>query len=808
MSDIPTNGQAPPVEAGPEFTEAAPEQRRTRRHVDSLDIDREVIAKRVRKFHDDDISNRSQETKRRQQRYAKYRLWTEGRDYPWPDASDVALPDLTEKSLRVQDTLTNAVLQQERTVVSKARKPVDFDQQDKIDNLIHHQVFVENRGETMISEMAEEFVNEPSCTVFIPWVEERREVQEFLRFDPIPENMDPGAWFEQILTQHFGQALAGAQVDDPDDPWDWTLSLAGEDKPKAVEVSFYTDRSGDTEMWITQDAVVFDGPRPQVLDYDDVLYPADAANLQIPGPSNPDGASHVIVRSRPTVDEIRRLEKQGIYDLMDKEDLKKLPNAQSATTTAQQGSREQKSTIAGAGPVREPSREAVSHKRLLRLWCFDSIDIDGDGIAEDVVITMIHEPPIVLQVRRLTEMYPFNPPRRPFAEGSFLPVKGRKAGISLLEIGEGLHDAMKILIDQGIDSNTIGITPWGLYRPQGSINAETIVIEPGILHPSADPQRDLHIPQINNSAAQGFSLNMVTMLSTMEERVTMINDTSMGRVPAGSSSAMRTTGNMALLMGQGEARPERILRRFFFMLTEIWQQIHELNKRFLPREKQIRISGSADPKKPAYQEITNRSEINGRFDFEFGANAINMSKQAMQETLQQFGVAAFSPLMFQAGIAQADGLYRYVRDYGKALGIDPRRYVKAPSAAAEGPPITAGEAIAMILEGQMPAGTPGEPGGAFAHLQALEAFANTDEMGLLNGSETQIFAQWFKRIAEMAQQQAELAAAAQAQQQQQAGQPGRPQETAPTNGAESPPVSGSAELLDETLPGAGGGAQQ
>ena len=47
-----------------------------------------------------------------------------------------------------------------------------------------------------------------------------------------------------------------------------------------------------------------------------------------------------------------------------------------------------------------------------------------------------------------------SPPRRPIAEASFLPVRGRRDGISIVELLEGLHDAQKSLLDQAIDAGT------------------------------------------------------------------------------------------------------------------------------------------------------------------------------------------------------------------------------------------------------------------------------------------------------------------------------------------------------------------
>src|SRR3989304_3601407 len=116
--------------------------------------------------------------------------------------------------------------------------------------------------------------------------------------------------------------------------------------------------------------------------------------------------------------------------------------------------------------------------RLARLQCFDMYDGDGDGIAEDMIFWIIEETQTLLKARRLSDIYPAQPPRRPLSGGSFLPVKGRYDGVSLLEIMEKIHDTMKVLIDQSINSNDLAIASPGFYRPSGGMNPEVLRIEP------------------------------------------------------------------------------------------------------------------------------------------------------------------------------------------------------------------------------------------------------------------------------------------------------------------------------------------
>ena len=106
---------------------------------------------------------------------------------------------------------------------------------------------------------------------------------------------------------------------------------------------------------------------------------------------------------------------------------------------------------------------------------------------------------------------------------------------------EGLHDLLKQIVDQTIDAGTIVIVPFGFYRPSSSVKPEVMRLEPGILIPTSDPSRDISFPTIGNQPQQAMGLNMMTVLSGYEDRLTSISDLQHGRVPTGKSSALRTS---------------------------------------------------------------------------------------------------------------------------------------------------------------------------------------------------------------------------------------------------------------------------
>ena len=758
--------------------------KRERKRIDSLKIDKEKIAKRIKKFYDDDTTNRSGDIDARLQRYAKLRQWTSGKNWPWEEASDVALPDILTHSLRIQDTLHNAVMSIRPTINSKAVSgKEDIEKQEKIDNLIDYQIFMENEGEKFMGDAASAFVDDGVMTIYIPWVREDREIIDIRIYPSIPSEALPIQYFKQLLTEEFPKGLITKK---DKDGWEWEV-----EEEEIKKCSFYTTEDS-VELLIRHTARIFDGPRPMVLDYDDVLYPYRAENLQAPGPSNPNGSAHVIVRSYPLVDEIKRLKRSRFYDLVTDEDVTKLEAA--GTPKDDQASKQQKDRMQGT--VEPGSTTVASHKPLTRLMCFDRYDIDGDGLDEDVVWWSVLETGTILKAKYLTEMFPANPPRRPFAESSFIPVRGRRSGISLPELLEGMHDLAKTTIDLTIDGGTAANFPFGFYRATSNMKAEVIRVNPNELYPLGDPKNDVYYPSLPGQS-QAFGINLLTIVDQIQSKLAMQSDLQFGRIPKGQASALRTQGAQQNILMQGEARPERILRRFFMGLCEVWKQIHELNQRFLPENKKFRIIGYSENKNDPYDEVKSRREIQGRFQFDFKANVLNSSKQILQTALQSLMAAYLNPVTIQLGLMDEEGAFRLLRNYGKSLGQDPDQYLKAPAPDSYLPPILAEEAISLMIQDQEPKGKPLE--GSLPHLQKLIKFMQSPEFGFLSPDGIKIFQQYAIQIRERAvqEQRQQIMAQFMAQQMQQesGGQP---------TDLQNPQLNNN-ELIDKTLPSAGGG---
>ena len=769
---------------------------------DTAEESRTRIAKRVIDFYANDLSKGGVDRELRLQRIAKFRMWTEGKTWPFDNASDIALPDMMEKSLRVQDTLHNAVMSQMPVVGAKADDEEDASKEDVVDDLIHHQVFSEQEGETFIANLIDAFVNDGVFTVFTPWVKEMREVNETRTYEGIPEEAEPGDYFRSILSRDKASFSATAQRSE----WDYRLQSFNAEKPE--QVAFFTTDDGSVEMVVKREAVVYDGPKLILKDYESVLHPPRVDNLQIPGPSNPGGAPHVILVDYPTIDEIKRLAKDKFYDLITDDQIESLENLHRDDSYSAEI--RQRDDLAGVDDSGAGIKGAESQKTLTRLLCFDTFDIDGDGIDEDVIFWVIREGSgMLLKAALLTDMYPAAPPRRPFAEASFIPVRGRRAGISLLEQMEGLHDAIKSFFDITADAGVLANVPFFFYRASGGLKPDIIRLWPGEGYPLPNPREDVYFPQLPNQA-QAFGINMITILTGMEEKLTLVGDIQSGRIPAGASSALRTIGGMAMVNAQAEERPERILRRLFTGLSQVWSNVHSMNRHFLPDDKKFRIIGLRRKNQDPYTSIAKRTELGGSMQFQFKANVLNTSKQALQGSLMQLFQVYVNDLFFQLGIVYEGSIYRMARDLGDAFGQDADKYLNEPQPGAGKRPIFAEEAISIMLDGQFPDGSPAESGGAMEHMQKLMEFSQSEQFNSFfatDSAKTELFKVYGEQIRQMVaaeQQRQKMAQAAQQfqqqQQQQQGAQPtGRP--------PESPPQQAQQQLLGggegELLPGGG-----
>ena len=780
----------------------------------SLVKDKPKLLYMLKTQFDADIEDRADWASMRIERTAKYRGWRERKTYPWEDASNAHLPIIMTDVQRTEDTLHNAVLSTRPIMNAKAANRAAESKEETIDKLIDHQVFVENQGENRIGNLISTYVQDGQFIAYIPQIKEKQKVTRTNVLDFPPPGKSWDSWILDKLQMLYPKStiLPGKNA-----PWSWVIrtnnQLTGEIIEHKLEVYQDTDED-EVQLTCHKDEVIFEGPALIPKELEDIVVPSRCENLQPQTMANPTGAQHVFMVEYPSKDEVLKLIDSGFYDEVTKEEREQIEAAKVAKgdSTDPEAQKILQDDLTGivnnskADPVVQP---------FTRVVYFGRADLDGDGFEEEVVYWYLQEPNIFLRARYLSEVYPAVPLRRPFAMAKYIPVNGQFYAIGLIELMESGYDIIKKTFDQMVDCGDLTNTPWGFYRPMSGIRPETIRMSPGDLYPTNSPKDDVYYPSLQQGMTS-FGANVIAMVSQILDQATLVGQLQLGGVPQGKSAALRTTSNMQALLQQGDARPERILRRFFSGLVEIWQQFHELNQVFLPKAKKFRLSTAVTKEKDPYVTVENRDQITGRFEFEFGASILNTNKALATSALNDILGVAVNPLLIQAGIVTVDNLYTLLSDIIKAKGQDPQKYISKPSQDpfGSGPKITAEDAIMSVMNGQYPYGSPLEP--VEEHLEKIKEFV-TDPKNMQSFESYQVtmLAQYTsEKIMQMQQMQAQqqmLQAAAQMQQQQgqggggQQGKPGPKAQQAPPNTGVggNPPVSGR-EMLDESIPGAGG----
>lgn len=767
--------------------------------------EKQKIVERVKAFAREAEDARIDDKKHREQLYAKLMQWAEPDRGPWEDSTNVTLPDILTAVLRTEDTLMNAGLTSRPMVSSRATRNADMERQRKTDWLLDTQFFVEQPGERNLEQMVMAMVRDGTLTNYIRWVTEERKIVQVREFDPIPLGEVPERYFRRILQQRF-KTMDFYKLDD--EGWDWKVIDLDKNK---LEVRFYTKKKDyRVEMEIRGAVTAFDGPLVQSIPYESLLHPYYCANLQPPSPRNPNGAEYVIIVDKPTIDEIRRLVDADYYDLVSFDDVEKEGLEGTYLIDRPEFDLErQKDEMRGFSDVRsQRDQDTRNLHRTIRYTCFDLWAKDGTGESMDVVWTVLPELDKLVRARHLSELMPGNPPERPFAEGIFVPIQDRRVGMSLPELMEGLHDFMTQVFCNMGDACQMEMQPFGTYKPNSNVNPEEYRIFPGAMLPRSGPD-DIRFEKIQPTAA-AIGINELTIAQTLEEKLTSIGDLQFGRIPTGKSAALRTSGGVNQLLQQGEARPERILRRFFLCIRDTYKLMWRLNKEFLTDTKRFRLVGVGNPNEDPFIEFTHE-DLAGDFEFDFTANVLNTSKAALQDSYNQLLTLLLNPFMLQLGITQPEGIYRLLVDYSRSLGqITPEKYASEPAPGAREPKLFAPEALSTILRGEMPFGNPAEPM-AQEHLQSLQKLVQrTDDEGVmllqtLEPFHQQLLKAWMLQVQQKIQEQT-----MQAQMQQNAGdlaqqlqQPGSGPKKPPKPGKPGPGPVARNDVMDESMPQSG-----
>lgn len=784
----------------PKLKEARP---RLRRKQGFTTLDNDAVVRYVLERLRLDLDEREEWNQMRLDRYAKLRGWLPDKKHPLgTQAANVWMPVMLTASLRLKAGLENATKSMRPLMQSKAHQRRNIERQENIDRLLDYQIFAEGNGEVILDEYISNLVDDGTAIAFQRWVR-RDSVVHDVRLFPAPDaEIDLNLQIFTAIKTMFPN-LVDAFQKGSDEYHTWDVYYQDDDQRlQNAVVDFYDTDNGQIEAHITTRVRAYDGPAIEVQDLEDIVVPIRAANLQPVSPENPHGSAYVNRICETTLDQIRRLKKDGTYDLLDDAGLALIEQREGPW----QGElNERMKELKDIQEGRDATHLTDLGKRII-IEHYGKWDVDGDGLEEDVIFWVARDAKVLLRARYLTEIYPGIPIRRPFAETKLFPIPNRFYGMSLSEILEPIQDMIKAIMDQNFDWGLITNIPFFFYRPSSGLKQEDMKLSPGTGYPLDRPMEDVNFPTWNRDMS--WTINTLTILQQYAERISMQSDVQFGRVPTGKASALRTLGTTAALLQQGDVRSEQILRRLFLGLAQVYQSIHRLNRRYLPPKKELRVIGQSDPGHEPYLTIT-PDHIDADVDFEFQATLLNTNKQVVAQSLAEIMGLLVSPVAIQLGLVDAGRIYTLFRDSIKSRDMDPDKYLSRPPASVLGPRYSAEDILSMILAGETPSAMAGPLEPIQEHIQKLVAFVQGNDIGYFNENQTMVLKAWMDRmlllLQQQMQEQAMLQAAAQFQQEQKQGSegPGGAPTTFDAQGAQENPLVGPGESITPNAEGQG-----
>lgn len=780
---------------------AEPSKRRLRKR--TISVDRDEVIERILGQVSDAIDERAEWNDKRLERYAKLRGWTAREHPPWDDASNTHVPVMMANCLRVKAGLFNAVLGIRPVMTPKTINRMHRERAEKANHLIDYQVFMEADGEKRIDSFIASFVDEGTAVSFQAWSREKKKRYD-VRVLPYPKDR---ALIEYMAEQIQAVILPNGQdvIAKDEDGYEWSAVVMTPDGDRVdVEIKVYDKDEDRIEVCLAWEGIAFDGPTITVHDLTDIVVPMRSENAQPISPRNPFGAPWIARLVRVHLDHIRRKRKDGTYDLLTDEDMDVIEGLAEGRIPKhieddEQKLKDYKDQMAGLQAKYGDDPEDRQWMTMVEWYGAD--DLDGDGFDEEVIYWGLREAKILCRARHLTEIHPGEPECRPFADERLIPVEGEFYGIGLPELMEGLHDLLHVLFNQNIDRGDLANQPFFFYRASSGLKPDIIRMWPGDGFPLDNPATDVMFPQMPH-ADQTWSFNMIGLTMQFLERLTQMGAMQFGQVPQGKASALRTLGTTMAILQQGAALPEQILRRLFKGLSTIWQQIHQLNTKFLPKKKEYLIAGKGAKDDDAYDTVVDPSEIAVAIAFDFEATLLNTNKGLVSQALMGIGQAIFNPLAFQVGVVTPEEFYNWAKDLIQANQLDYQRYLKKPVNMPEGPRMTFEEALLVILSNHLPEVAPLEP--LEQYQQKMMSFMQSDQFGILTDGQVILFNEHLKAVvgALRAQLQQQMLAGAAGQFTAMLGNKGQGQGGAPSMG--TPPEMQTEQGSQDELQGAMG----
>lgn len=376
--------------------------------------------------------------------------------------------------------------------------------------------------------------------------------------------------------------------------------------------------------------IIFEGVKIYNQNFDFIFFPPDVASLQ------PGDCDHVIIDFDMTLSELKSAVNEKIFECSD-EDMKEIEkhlHERSRFSEKHEDVSKKAKQKAGIESHFTQERKFVYLKN-----CFYSMDVNKDGINEEVVVVRCEEAKVILRKKFLDEE--FRSGYRPIDVVSIGIKPYTIFGMGIPERNEQIQETFDDVLCQVLDASDWLIKQWGLIEKDMSPfdKNKPIRIEKGTLIPVPNVN-GIKFPNWQNNIPQLTAI--LQILFTFFERWQGVNDQTLGR----AGGARTATATLRLL---GEAAQHfaidhrRIAEGIKRMILNIWQ----LYRAYMPPEMTYRIMGTNGEYE--FKTIT-REELIYHPDISLNLDIESVSKQYKQEAYRFLQQSIVNEFNVQAGI--------------------------------------------------------------------------------------------------------------------------------------------------------------
>lgn len=388
--------------------------------------------------------------------------------------------------------------------------------------------------------------------------------------------------------------------------------------------------------------------------------------LIIGGQGDVDQADAVIEQIFMNASELWTFADQGIFDV---DAVKKVIESGGDQESGQVQNGIKQMQVEKAGEAQLDKEYDLEKYQILEAYI--KKDVFESGINSDIVVWVHGQSGTLL---RATFLHRINKKtkKRPYAKADFYVREGQTYGTGLIELTYSLCKEIDALNNMAMDFGLLSSIPFGYYRASSNLSQEALPIEPGSLIPVDDPS-SIVFP--NLGARQSFSMQHLQFLYSIIERLTGINDLSLGVI--GGQGVTRTASGVNALMSESNANLDIFLRRLNRAVKKIFKYTFAMVQEKMPEGMEFRLLG--DNGQNYFKQIKSREEISGDYDFDLDPNSANSNPGIRQQTAMAIMQVTSNVLDIQLGLITPLQRYEAVKNYLISMGVrDYGRFLQKP----------------------------------------------------------------------------------------------------------------------------------